>query len=192
MFPFALLASLGFAALYAESALARSGSSTMAGVVGVVVFIAFAVSFLVPPRLFRYSNADAAPRVMSQVIARAVVATSIVLVVDVIVWIVVARSEVALAEELYVYSLMAILLFHGFGGAIASHVVYLQQTKQYNSNQLVAILVLVTLLLFILILYFLAFDFAIPRDGYIHVRDLTALTLVLLGYGRAIYLMAHH
>jgi hypothetical protein len=31
-----------------------------------------------------------------------------------------------------------------------------------------------------------------PRDASIHVRDLTLVTLVLLGYGRAVYVMAHH
>jgi hypothetical protein len=61
-----------------------------------------------------------------------------------------------------------------------------------HSNQLVAVLVLVTLILLVLVLYFLAFDWAIPRDASIHERDLTLLTLVLLGYGRAIFLMAHH
>jgi hypothetical protein len=71
-------------------------------------------------------------------------------------------------------------------------VIYLQATRQYNSNQLAAILLLVTLLLLVLVLYFIAFDWAIPRDAYVHLRDLTMITLVLLAYGRAIYLMAHH
>jgi hypothetical protein len=101
-------------------------------------------------------------------------------------------GDVSLLEGLYVYSLVAGLLFHGLGGAVASHVVYLQQTKQYNSNQLVAVLVLITLILLVLVLYFLAFDWALPRDTSIHVRDLTLLTLVVLGYSRAIFLMAHH
>ncbi len=188
----ALVASLGFGVLYAQTALAHTGSPGAAIAIGVFVFIAFVVSFLVPPVRFRYSNADVAPRVMSQVMASAISASAVILAANIVVWILIAPEDVGLLEELYVYSLMAILLFHGFGGAIASHVVYLQQTHQYNSNQLVAVLVLVTLLLFVLILYFLAFDYAIPRDASIHVRDLTTITLVLLAYGRAVYRMAHH
>lgn len=192
MLLYAVLASLGFAACYAVSALERGPSISVALMASAVGFVGLAVSFIAPPFLFRYSNADPAPRVMSQVIARAITAAAVVIAASVIVWAVIARAEVSLVEELYVYALLAIFLFHGFGGAIASHVVYLQQTKQYNSNQLVAVLVAVTLILFVLLLYGLAFDFAIPRDPAIHVRDLIAVTLVLHGYGRAIYLMAHH
>jgi hypothetical protein len=189
---YALLASLGFASLYAETAFAHTQSPAIGITAGVLVFIAFSVAFLVPPLVFRYSNAEAAPKVMSQVMARAISAALVTLATAVVVWFVIARDEVSLLEELYVYSLLAIFLFHGFGGAVASHIVYLQQTKQYNSNQLVAVLVLVTLLLLVLLLYFLTFDFAFLRDASIHLRDLIAITLVLLGYGRAIYLMAHH
>ena len=128
---------------------------------------------------------------MSQVISRALVAALIVLTLNVFAWFAL-EDGVRLLEELYGYSLVAIFLFHGLGGAISSHVVYLQQTKQYNSDQLVAVLVLVTLSLLVLVLYFLAFDWAIPRDAYIRLRDLTLVTLALLGYGRAVYLMAHH
>ncbi len=192
MLLYAVVASLGFSALYAVSALERGQTFATASVAGGLVFVGFVLSFVAPPFLFRYSNADAAPRVMSQVIARTITAALLVIAVDVLAWAIIARVEVSLVEELYVYALLAIFLFHGFGGAIASHVVYLQQTKQYNSNQLVAVLVTVTLILLVLLLYFLAFDFAVPRDAAIHVRDLIAVTLVLLGYGRAIYLMAHH
>jgi hypothetical protein len=192
MFLFALIASLGLACLYAETAYAHTGSALPAGVIGVVAFAAFVISFLVPPHLFRYTNSDAAPIVMSKVVARSIQASAVVLVLNIVVWVIVGLANIALLEELYVYTLIAIVLFHGFGGAIASHVMYLQATKQYNSNQLAAVLLLTTLILLILVLYFVAFDWGIPRDRYIHVRDLTALTLVLLGYGRAIYLMAHH
>jgi uncharacterized membrane protein YczE len=69
---------------------------------------------------------------------------------------------------------------------------YLQQTHQYNSNQLFAMLVAVTLLLFTLILYFLAFDLARPPDLHAYARDLIAITLTLIGYGRSVYLLARH
>lgn len=192
MILYALIASLGFGALYAQTALAHAQSPTTALAVGALVLIVFAIAFLAPPRFFRYTNADVAPVVLSQLMARGVTATAFALATNIAVWLIVGRDNVALVEELYVYSLVAIFLFHGFGGVIASHVVYLQATRQYNSNQLAAILLLVTVLLLVLVLYFVAFDWAIARDAYVHLRDLTLITLVLLAYGRAIYLMAHH
>ncbi len=189
---YALIASLGFGGLYALTAFAHTQSPALALAVGALVLVAFLISFLAPPRLFRYTHADIAPVVMSQLMARGVIAAAVTLATNIVVWLIVGRNNVALVEELYVYSLVAIFLFHGFGGVIASHVVYLQATKQYNSNQLAAVLLLVTLLLLVLVLYFVAFDWAIARDAYVHLRDLTLITLVLLAYGRAIYLMAHH
>ncbi len=191
MFSFSLLAAFLFAALYAETAFARSSSPSIAAVFGALAFGAFTLSFFVPPRVFRYTNADVAPRVMSQVIGRALVAAAMVLLLNGVVWVALA-GDIALLEELYGYALVAIFLFHGFGGAVASQVVYLQQTHQYDSNQLVVVLALVTLILLVLVLYLLTFDWAVPRDGYVHLRDLTLVTLVLVGYGRAVYLMAHH
>jgi hypothetical protein len=192
MILYALIASLGFGALYAQTAFSHTQSQATALAIGALVLIAFALAFLLPPRFFRYTNADVAPAVLSQLMARGVAAAVITLTTNVVVWVSVGRENVALVEELYVYSLVAIMLFHGLGGVIASHVMYLQVTRQYNSNQLAAILLLVTLLLLVLVLYFVAFDWAIPRDAYVHLRDLTMITLVLLAYGRAIYLMAHH
>lgn len=192
MILYTLIASLGFGALYAQTALAQTPSPTTALAVGALALIAFAISFLVPPRFFRYTNADAAPVVLSQLMARGAVAAAIVLATNLAVWLIAGRDSVALVEELYIYSLVAIFLFHGLGGVVASHVIYLQATKQYNSNQLAAVLLLITLLLLALVLYFVAFDWAIARDASIHLRDLTLITLVLLAYGRAIYVMAHH
>ncbi|MCL4486805.1 MAG: hypothetical protein M1570_01585 [Chloroflexi bacterium] len=192
MIPFALLAALGFDALYAETAYAHTQSAAIATAAGLVVFLFFGISFLLPPQLFRYTDADPAPRVMSQVVSRAFLGSVFVIAGGIVVGLMIRRAEIGVVEELYMYTLTAVLLFHVLAGAAASHVVYLQATRQYNSNQLVAILVMITLVLLILILYFLAFDLALPRDAYIHVRDLTLVTLVLLGYGRAMYLMAHH
>lgn len=192
MILYALISSLGLSVLYVETALAHARSTPMALVVACFAFVAFAISFLVPPRFFRYTHADVAPIVLSRLMSRGVTAAAIVLTMNLVVWFLVGQTSVALVEEVYAYSLVAIFLFHGFGGVIASHVVYLQVTKQYNSNQLAAVLLLITLLLFVLILYFVAFDWAIARDAYIHLRDLTLITLVLLAYGRAVYLMAHH
>lgn len=191
MVPFSLLVSIGFGVLYAETTIAQTRSMALGVVVGVVAFVGFLISFLVPPRLFKYTNDAIAPRVQTQVISRAVVGTAIVLVLNIVVWVVLRRG-VPLLEEMYMYTLVTVIIFHGLAGAIASHVVYLQQTKQYNSNQLVAVIAMVTLILLVLTLYFVSFDWAIERDAYIHLRDLTLVTLVLVGYGRGIYLMAHH
>ena len=188
---YSLFVSFGFGMLYAGTTYARTHHVALSVIVGVSACIAFLVSFLVPPRLFRYTNEDVAPRVQTQVIARAAVGSAIALALNIFVWLVLGRS-VPLLEEMYMYTMIAVFIFYGFAGAIASHVVYLQQTKQYNSNQLVAVLALVTLLLFVLILYFVALDWAMARDAYVHLRDLTLITLVLVGYGRGVYLMAHH
>ena len=188
---YALFVSLGFGALYAGTAYARTQQFELVATVGALAFGAFLVSFFFPSRLYTYTSADVAPRVQTQVIARAAVSSAITFALNIIIWLVLDHS-VSLLEELYMYALIAVFIFHGWAGAIASHVVYLQQTKQYNSNQLVAVIALVTLLLFVLLLYFITLDWAIPRDASIHLRDLTLVTLVLVGYGRAIYLMAHH
>jgi hypothetical protein len=192
MILYALFAALGFGALYVQTALAHTQSFATALAIGALMFAAFAISFLAPPRFARYTNADAAPVVMSRLMTRAGAAAALLLAANVVVWFVVGRESVAVLEELYAYVLVALFLFHGFGGVVASHVVYLQATKQYNSNQLAAILLISTILLLVLVLYLIAFDWAIARDAYIHRRDLTLITLVLLAYGRAVYLMAHH
>lgn len=192
MIIYALIASLGFGGLYAQTALAHAQSPATAIAIGVLVLIGFGLSFLAPSYWFRYSSEDVAPVVLSQLMRRGAVAAAIVLAMNIGVWLLIGRGSVSWLEELYVYSLVAIFLFHGFGGVIASHVLYLQATKQYNSNQLAAILLMVTLLLLVLVLYFVAFDWAIERDAAIHLRDLILITLVFVAYGRAIYVMAHH
>ncbi len=186
-----LIASFGFGILYLVTALARVQTIEIAFIVGVATYIAFLIAFTMPPRIFRYTNAHLAPYVQTQVIHRTLLSTAIVLILNLVLWLILTR-DIPLLEELYGYSLIAVFLFFGFAGAIATHVVYLQQTKQYNSNQLVAVIGLVTLMLFVLVLYLLALDWAIVRDAYIHLRDLILVTLILLGYGRAVYLMAHH
>ncbi|MBI3742107.1 MAG: hypothetical protein HY257_10195 [Chloroflexi bacterium] len=188
---YALIVSVGFGALYYQSAHAQTHNADTALLVGALAFGAFAISFLAPPRFFRYTHAQLAPEVMAQLMQRAVVAAGIVLALNIAVWLWLGRAA-SLGEELYMYALVALFLFHGFGGVVANHVMYLQATKQYNSNQLAAILLLVTFILLILVLFFVALDWGAPHDAYIHARDLTLITLVLVGYGRAVYLMAHH
>jgi hypothetical protein len=188
---YSLFVALGFGALYAGTALARTQQIESAAMIGALAFIGFLISFFVPPRFFPYTNTEVAPRVQTQVISRAAISSAMMLALNFTVWFVLGRG-VPLLEELYMYTLITVFIFHGFAGAIASHVMYLQQTQQYNSNQLVAVIAMVSLILLFLILYFVALDWAIARDAYIHLRDLMLVTLVLVGYGRAVYLMAHH
>ncbi len=191
MLIYSLCISLLFAALYYQSALARAQTQSGALVIAGVAFAALLFAFLAPPRIYRYSNSDIAPDVMSQLMNRAMVASVVILALNATVWLWLGGA-VSVVEELYMYALVAIFLLHGLGGVMAPHVVYLQATQQYNSNQLAAILLLVTFVLLILILFFVALDWATPKSDYIHLRDLTLITLALAGYGRAIYLMAHH
>jgi hypothetical protein len=188
---YAIFASLGFGILYTETTFVRAGTILPAAIMGGLAGIVFLTAFLLPSRIFHYSNDDVAPRVQTQVLNRALLGAAMILALNIVVWFVLGAS-VSLLEELFGYSLVTMLLFFGFAGAVASHVVYLQKTKQYNSNQLVAVIGLVTLVLFVLILFLLVLDWTILRAEYIHVRDLTLITLVFLGYGRAVYLMAHH
>ena len=188
---YSLYVSLGFGALYAGTAYARTHRLELVAMIGALAFVALFVSLSLPLQFYKYTNADSAPRVQTQVISRAAISSAITLVLNLGVWIVLGRG-VPLVEEMYMYTLITVFIFHGWAGAIASHVVYLQQTQQYNSNQLVAVIAVVTLMLFILILYFIALDWAISRDAYIHLRDLALVTIVLVGFGRGVYLMAHH
>jgi hypothetical protein len=191
MFWFSFFAAVGWGILYFQTAFARTASLTPASLIGGLAFFTFLISFLVPPRFYRYTYQDVAPHVQTQVITRAAVGALLVLLLNGVVWGMLTR-DIPLLEELYGYSLLAIFLFHGLAGAMASHVVYLQRTHQYNSNQLVAVIGAITLILLILVLYLVTMDWALPRDASIHLRDLMLTTLIFLVYGRAVYLMAHH
>lgn len=186
-----LIASTFFAALFAEAARVLQPeaaiSTTLIGLLGILLSLA------IPPRLFKYTNDDHAAIVLTQLMKRGALGSALMLATTIIVWLNVGQlAEPRLLGELYIFSALGIFLFQGLGGVVTNHVMYLQQTHQYNSNQLVAILLTVTLLLFTLILYFLAFDLAHPPEFHSTIRNLLVITLTLVGYGRAVYLMAHH
>jgi hypothetical protein len=156
-------------------------------------FALWLAAYLVPPRLFRYSNDEIAPLVLSALMRRAglavvcVVASALVALLATGLWL-----DLPFLEEMYALTLIGIVIFHGFGGPFAYHVVYLQETKQYNSNQLAAVLIAFTLMLFILTLFFFSLDFGTARDNATQLRDLLIFTTVLLGYSWTIYKVAHH
>ncbi len=186
-----LTTALLFGVLFGESAYARNSGA--GGVAAVVAFVGTFVSLALPALLLKYSNENEAPVVLTRLMQRGGVGSGVILLTALGVWLAVGRlADPGLFGEFYLYTALGIFLFQGFGGVITPHVMYLQQTHQYNSNQLVAVLITLTLLLFVLVLYFLAFDLSRPPEFHAYFRDLVAITLTLVGYGRAVYLMAHH
>jgi hypothetical protein len=188
---YALIISTLFGLVYGEATAIRSpAAATLVLVLTVALWL---VSYLLPPLLFRYHNDQQAPVVLSRLMSRAGIAVACVVVASVFalaatgLWL-----DLPYIEELFAFTLIGIVLFHGFGGPFAQHVVYLQQTGQYDSDQLAAALIGFTLMLFVLALFFLNLDFGIARDAHVQRRDLLLLTTSLIGYGRTIYLVAHH
>ncbi len=156
-------------------------------------FALWLIAYLVPPHLFPFRNDQLAPVVLTALMRRAgvaiicIVAAAFVALLATGLWL-----DLPFLEELYAITLIGVIIFHGFGGPFAYHVVYLQETKQYNSNQLAAVLIAFTLMLFILTLFFFSLDFGAARDNVTQLRDLLIFTAVLVGYGWTIYKVAHH
>lgn len=188
---YALVIGVLYGALFAQSALwvpgAPAAASGVAG--GVLIFL----SLVVPGRFLRYSLQDAAPTVLGRLVRRAVVGCGFVLAAAIVAlalaW---GNYTPTFVGEIYVWTLTGVVLFQIIGEVMAPHVIYLQHTHQYNSNQLFVALIGIGMLVFTLSLYFLAFDLAGAPDMHRYLRDLLAITLVLIGYGHALYRMAHH
>jgi hypothetical protein len=185
-----VLVSLGFGVLYGYTASFHGGPGVPVGLATAAIF---AAAFLIPGRIFRYDSTDAAPLVLSQLGRRWLLASGLSLLAVFLVAVATPWGRpLQLAEEFYMYSVVAIFVFFGLAGLYADHVVYLQVTKQYNSNQLLAITMLLVVVFVLLILYFLSFDFAASRDPYIYVRDLALVTLAFTGFGWHAFRIAHH
>ncbi len=183
--------SLLFGLVYGEAVASRVHS--VASTVLAVTVVLWLVSYWLPPLLFRYSNEQAAPVVLSQLMRRtATSALCVILASLATLYVTGLWLDLPMVEEMFSFALVGIVLFHGFGGPFAHHVVYLQQTNQYNSNQLAAVLIAFSLMLFILVLFFLNLDFGTAHDAHVQRRDLLLLTTVLIGYGWAVYQVAHH
>ena len=188
---YALVIAFLFALVYGEATAYRT--TAIATAVFVAVFVLWLASFWLPPLLFRYSNEMAAPAVLSQLMKRATLAVACVVAASVLALLLTGLwLDLPFGEEIYGFTLIGMAIFHGFGGPFAQHVVYLQQTNQYHSTQLAAVLIAFTLILLALALFFLNLDFATPRDAHVQFRDLVLLTTVLIGYGSTIYKVAHH
>lgn len=188
---YAIVTGALFALLYSETA--RAFSPAQAGLVGIIAFVGIAGSLYFPPFFFKYTNSEVAPVVLTRLIRRSVFGITLAYLVTVLTYLVMGQYlNPALIGELYLFTLLSIFLFQVIGEVITRHVMYLQQTRQYNSNQLAAVLFAFGFMFFVLILYFLAFDLARPPDLHSYLRDILAITIVLFGYGRAVFLMAHH
>jgi hypothetical protein len=185
-----VLVSLSLGALYGYTASFHGGPGMAVGLATATIF---AAAFLIPSRLFRYATTDAAPLVLSQLGRRWLLASGLGLAAALLVaaatpW----NSPLQLAEELYMYTVVVLLIFFGLAGLYADHIVYLQVTRQYNSNQLLAVTMLLVVLFIVLVLYFLSFDFAATREPYVYVRDLALVTLAFAGFGWHAFRIAHH
>jgi hypothetical protein len=188
---YAFIVALLTGSLYAASALLVA--PTRAPIVAGIAVVATFLSIYLPRKFFHYHLEDIAPTVLQRLMQRAAIGSAFVLALPVFALAIIGGwSNPELLGELYMYALIGVFLFQGIGEVITNHVLYLQRTHQYNSNQLFAMLSGIALLIFVLILYFLAFDLAQPPNLRKYVRDLLAITLVLVGYGRAVFLMAHH
>ena len=185
-----VLVSLAFGALYGYTVSFHGGPGMAVALATAAIF---AAAFLIPARLFRYATTDAAPVVLSQLGRRWLLASGLSLAAALLVAVATPWAKpLQLVEELYMYTVVAILVFHGLAGLYAEHIVYLQVTKQYNPNQLLAITMLLVALFIMLILYFLSFDFAANREPYVYVRDLALVTLAFTGFGWHAFRIAHH
>lgn len=157
-----------------------------------VTFLCFA-SLYFPRHLIKYTFEDPAPNVLTKLMRRALFGSILLILAGVgALFLVNAWTNPVFLGEVYFYLLIGVLLLQVVGEVMTHHVIYLQRTHQYNSNQLFAMLAGIALLIFVLVLYFLAFDLAQPPNLHNYVRDLLAVTLVLGVYSRAVYLMAHH
>jgi hypothetical protein len=188
---YTLVISVLFGLIYGEATAVRAPSAATS-VLALTISLWLA-AYLLPPLLFRYRNEQSAPDVLSQLMKRASVAAACVTLAGVLelavtgLWL-----DLPFIEELFAFTLIGIVLFQGFGGPFAYQVVYLQQTGQYDSNQLAAVLIGFTLMLFVLALFFLNLDFGVARDAHVQRRDLLLLTTALIGYCRTVYMVAHH
>ncbi len=188
---YALLIALLTAGLYANSVAAVNAAMILPAAI-LAAFLTFGAISL-PRKFFAYRFKDVAPTVLQRLMQRAAIGTVLALALPFAVLALVGGwNHPQFLGELYVYTLIAIFLCQAIGEVLTNHVLYLQRTHQYNSNQLFALLASLALLFFVLILYFLAFDLAQPPNLKNYTRDMLAITLLLVGYGRAVFLMAHH
>ena len=189
-----IIFSLGFGVLYWEmaSGLGKGDSAPLVAGLGVVAYL---IAFFLPQIYFRFTLEDGASTVLAQLSRRFGIAAAITLVLNIIVAVVLTQgvdNPVPTVMEAYSATVVGLLIFHAMGGMMAEQGNYLQRTKQYNTNQLFAVVVALSVLFVILTMYFLSFDLAVARAPRIYVRDMVFSTLAIVGFGWFVYRLAHH
>lgn len=187
--------SLGFGVLYWEMASGAAGFEESAPIIGLIATAAYLIAFLVPQRLFRFSLSDVASAVLRQLTRRLAIAAAITLLLNVVVAAILARATnqpVPIIMEVYSATVLGLLVFHLMGGLMAEQANYLQRTAQYKSDQLLAVVVAMSVLFVLLTMYFLAFDLAATRAPRIYVRDMIFSTLAVSGFAWFVFRLGHH
>jgi len=187
--------SLGFGILYSEMASGLAGFEESAPVIGLIGAVAYLVAFFIPQALFRYTLQDKAPVVLAQLSRRFGVAALVTLLLNVVIAAILARGQsnpVPVVSEVYSATFVGLIIFHAMGGLMAEQGNYLQRTSQYNTNQMFAAVLGVSVLFVLLCMYFLAFDLGAARPPRIYVRDMIFATLAVGGFGWFVYRLAHH
>jgi hypothetical protein len=190
-----VLFSFGFGILYWEMAGGLAGFEESAPVIGLMGVLAYLVAYLLPQALFRYTLKDAAPIVMGQLSRRFAIAAVITLLLNIAVAAILTRGNpqpTPIVMEVYSATVLGLLIFHAMGGLMVEQGNYLQRTNQYNTNQMFAAVLGVSVLFIVLMMYFLAFDLATARPPRIYERDMIFGTLAVLGLGWFVYRLAHH
>jgi hypothetical protein len=190
-----IIFSLGFGILYWEMAGGLAGFEESAPIIGLMATIAYLVAFFVPQALFRYMLKETAAAVLTQLSRRFVIAAGVTLLLNIVVAAILLQGTdkpVPIVMEVYSATLMGLIVFHALGGLMAEQANYLQRTKQYNTNQLFAAVVALSVLFVFLMMYFLAFDLGATRAPRIYVRDMIFSTLAISGFAWFVYRLGHH
>jgi hypothetical protein len=190
-----IIFSFGFGILYSEMASGLAGFEESVPVIGLMATIAYLVAFFLPQTLFRFTLKDTAAAVMTQLSRRFAVAAGITLLLNIVVAAIFLQGTdrpVAIVMEVYSATVMGLIVFHALGGLMAEQANYLQRTNQYNTNQLFATVLGLSVLFIFLTMYFLAFDLGAAREPRIYVRDMVFSTLAISGFGWFVYRLGHH
>jgi hypothetical protein len=187
--------SLGFGILYWEMARGAAGFEESAPIIGLLATAAYLIAFLAPQLRFRFSLDDVAGAVLGQLSRRFAIAAAITLLLNVMIAAILVRGTdqpVPIVMEVYSATVLGLIVFHAMGGLMAEQANYLQRTKQYNTNQLFAAVIALSILFILLTMYFLAFDLGAARAPRIYVRDMIFSTLAISGFAWFVYRLGHH
>lgn len=214
--PFAILSSLGLALLYAEEGWAsyvfwphRSSNEALIliGLITVVAFVGYLISFLVPPLLV--NNTWDHPRawgVLSNVTAWSAGVTILVNVVIFALLLYLVNDDLVAAynvlRDIYIYTLAALLFFHGLL-LYVRYMAYLYQTPDFvQPAKVIAASAGIAFVIFLMAGFLFTLDIhrldnaPAAQQGvlglHVYVRALYLLTLVLTAYAWHLRWIADH